>query len=117
MVSYKQITSVKDANNEKPWYDVQINSDGRPEIAADNDGGTSFDMSGVAAASPSWSNAPSPPAKAMSTDAIFAVTGSGDFIAYTPGTDVSEQGVTLRAHLAWYDSGTNEFTVLDFVEG
>lgn len=112
----KQITSVKDPSNEKPWYDTKINSNGRPEIATDNDGGTSFDLSGSAASAPSWSDAPSPPAKSMSTDAIYGVTETGDFIAYTPGTNLSDHGVSLRAHLAWYDSATNEFTVLDFVE-
>lgn len=115
MTQYKQITSVKDATNEKPWYDIQINS-GRPEIATDNDGGTNFDMSGVAASTPAWSSLSSPPAKAMQKDAVYGVTNTGEFIAWEKGKDLSEEGISLRAHLTWYDSATDEFTVLDFVE-
>lgn len=115
MVTKKQISSVKDASDPRPWYDVRISS-GLPEITSDNDGGTTFDMSGISASTPSWSAAPSPPAEPMITDVIYAVTESGEFAAFTPATDVSEHAVNLRAHLAWYNSETNEFTVLDFVE-
>lgn len=115
MTKYKQIKSVKDPSTSQPWYDVQISS-GLPEVVSDNDGGTSFDMSGVSASTPSFSSLPSPAASAMAADAIYAVTESGDFIAYEPGTDLSEHGISLRAHLAWYDSDTDEFTVLEFVE-
>lgn len=115
MVIQQQIKSVKEASNPKPWYDVQINS-GLPEIVSDNDGGTTFDMSGASANTPSWSSAASPPAASMTTDVIYAVTESGDFVAYTPGASLSSHGVSLRAHLAWYDSAANEFTILDFVE-
>lgn len=115
MVKTKQITSVKDPDDGHPWYDVQINS-GLPEVASDNDGGTSFDMSDVSASTPPFSSLPSPAASAMAEDAVYAVTESGEFIAYEPGRDLSEQGISLRAHLAWYDSSSDEFTVLDFVE-
>lgn len=111
----KPIKSVKDPLDDKPWYTVDI-SNGLPEITDDKDGGTSFDMTGVSASSPTWSDAASPPAASMTQDVIYGVTESGDFVAYTPGTDLSDHGVSLRAHLAWYDSATNEFTVLDFYE-
>lgn len=115
MVKNRQIKSIKDSNEPQPWYDVQI-SDGLPEVVSDNDGGTGFDMSGVAASTPAFSSLPNPAASAMANDAIYAVTESGEFIAYEPGTNLSENGVSLRAHLAWYDSETDEFTVLEFVE-
>lgn len=115
MVQKHQITSVKDASVPKPWYHVEINS-GRPEIADDRDGGTSFDMSGVKASTPSWSSLSSPPARSMQQDVIYGVTESGEFIAYEKGTDLSDHGVSLRAHLAWYDASADEFTALEFVE-
>jgi hypothetical protein len=115
MVIKKQIQSVKDATDPRPWYEVHISS-GRPEVVSDNDGGTNFDMSGTSAKTPSWSSLPDPAGSLMSSDAIYAVTESGEFIAYKPGKILAEEGISLRAHLAWYDSATDEFTVLEFVE-
>jgi hypothetical protein len=112
----KKIKSVKDGSNPKPWYSVEVSS-GIPEIAEDKDGGTGLDMGGGTQPSvPSFVDLPDPAQAAMQKDAIYAVTGSGEFIAYEPGTNLSEHGVSLRAHLAWYDSETDEFTVLEFIE-
>lgn len=109
----KQISSVEDADDPHPWYDVQI-TDGRPEIASDSDGGTGFDMSATKAQAPDWASAPSPPARATQTDVTYAVTEAGEFSAYT-AADV-EDVPPLRAHLAWYDADADEFTVVEFTE-
>lgn len=117
MTVEKTIKSVKSADDPHPWYDVQVNSD-IPEIAEDRDGGTDFDMGGGTQPQvPSFVDLPEPAQKAMSSDVVYAVTESGEFIAYEQGTGLSEHGISLRAHLAWYDSDANEFTVLDFIEG
>lgn len=115
MVNKKQIKSVKDPAAPQPWYDVQI-SNGLPEVVSDNDGGTAFDMAGVSAKTPAFSSLPSPAASAMAENAIYAVTDGGEFIAYEPGAVLEDEGISLRAHLAWYDSATGEFTILNFVE-
>lgn len=114
----KPIQSVKDPDDSHPWYEVDINADGEPEIATDNDGGTGFDMGGGTTATvPNFVDLPSPAQKAMSKDTVYAVTTDGQFIAYDRGTTLADHGVSLRAHLAWYDAATDEFIVLEFVEG
>lgn len=114
MTRYKQIKSVKDESTPKSWYGVEI-SNGEPEIVADNDGGLSATVTGTANV-PSFVDLPDPAQGSMSTDVVYAVTTDGEFIAYEKGTELSQHGVSLRAHLAWYDSAADEFTVLEFVE-
>lgn len=114
MVTKKQIKSDSDPSNTKPWYDVQIDN-GLPKVAdhADADVPDNAGLAGSEAKSPSWSSASGPPAKSMQQDVIYAVTESGEFVAYT---DQDEDVPPLLAHLAWYDNSTDEFTVLEFVE-
>lgn len=114
MVQKRQIRSVESGDNPHPWYELQINSD-EPEITADKDGGLGPTVTGPANV-PDFVDLPAPAQRAMSKDVVYAVTGAGEFIAYETGTDLSERGVSLRAHLAWYDSEADEFTILEFVE-
>lgn len=112
----RQIKSVRDETDPHPWYSVEVSNE-IPEIAEDRDGGTSFDLGdGTQPKVPSFVDLPDPAQKAMSKDAVYAVTEAGEFIAYEPGTDLVAEGISLRAHLEWCDSEANEFTVFEFVE-
>lgn len=115
MVVTRSIGSVEDPDDPHPWYDVEVNN-GQPEILADKDGGLDGEVTGAAAV-PDFADLPDPARRAMSSDVVYAVTEAGEFIAYEAGTDLSEHGVSLRAHLGWYDSEADEFTVLEFTEG
>lgn len=115
MVTTKKVGSIESAESPYPWYDLEIR-DNAPYIVTDKDGGTSVDLSDSAHSVPSFSSLPEPAASVMSSDAVYAVTDGGDYIAYEPGTELSDQDVSLRAHLASYDSASDEFTLLEFVE-
>lgn len=115
MVTKRQIGSVESPESPHPWYELEVRNDA-PYIVADKDGGTAFDMSDTAHKAPSFVDLPDPAQRAMSKDVVYAVTESGEFIAYEPGDDLASQGISLRAHLAFYDSEADEFTVLEFTE-
>lgn len=110
----KQVRSIQDESHPAPWYEVEMNND-EPEIIRDSDGGTETSVTGTANV-PDFADLPTPAQSAVSKDVVFAVTEGGEFIAYEKGTELAEHNISLRAHLAWYDSETDEFTVLDFVE-
>lgn len=114
MVRKRQIRSVESDDHPTPWYEIQI-TNGEPEITADKDGGLDGTVTGTANV-PDFVDLPTPARAAMAKDAVYAVTEGGEFIAYEPGIILSEHGVSLRAHLAWYDSDADEFTILEFVE-
>jgi len=115
MTEYQKIASDESLESNYPWYVVEIN-DKIPEITEDKDGGTEFDMGGMKPSVPSFVDLPDPAQAAMQKDAVYAVTEKGEFIAYGQGTNLAEHGISLRAHLAWYDSAVDEFTVLELVE-
>jgi hypothetical protein len=106
----KQITSVKDADNPKPWYEIDL-SNAPPEITQDNDGGTDHDTASASIESINGADADNP-----SQDVVYAVTEGGRYICSPRGYDLSQDGISLRAHLAWYDADADEFTVLEFVD-
>jgi len=106
----KQIKSVKDGSNAKPWYEIDL-SNAPPEITQDNDGGTGHDTAFVSVESVGDVDPDDP-----SRNAVYAVTDGGRYICYPQSYRLSQDAISLRAHLAWYDSDADEFTVLEFVE-
>lgn len=105
-----QIQSVKDASNPKPWYEVNLEN-GPPEITDDSDGETDFNASEATVEAVGDINPDAPV-----TDCIYAVTVDGRYICYPKGRDLFDDEISLRAHLAWYDSDIDEFTAIEFVD-
>lgn len=99
----------------KPNYAVTITNN-EPKIAEDRDTGVKKTVTGAPSV-PSFVDLPAPAQAAMSKPVRYAVTESGEFIAYNPEeSDLNGNGVSLRAHLAKYDPETDEFVVLEFVK-
>lgn len=112
----KTIESSPNEQDSRPWYKVEI-TDGTPRVVeqADADVPDDAGLEGQTASSPEWSSLPNPPQQPMEYDATYAVSKSGDLIAFSPQGDLSDLP-ELLAHVAWYDAEADEFTVLEFVE-
>lgn len=115
MTVKKKIRGIKDPDDSHPWYVTEI-TNGLLEITEDMDGALDVDLRGATPNVPDHVDLPEQAQAAMDSDAVYAVTTDGEFIAYEPSADLAAHDISLRAHLAWYDSDADEFTVLEFVE-
>lgn len=106
----KQITSSSDPDDSLPWYEMDL-SNAPPEITTDNDGGTDADTAKTTIEAIGEVDPDDP-----KQNVVYAVTVAGKYICYPQGRNLTADGISLRAHLAWYDAENDEFTILEFVE-
>lgn len=107
----KEIKSDSNTRNSKPWYNVEIQN-GVPVIVDHADADAPNTAKGQSASPVSDSSLSGASRGVLETDATYAVTVSGEVVAFGSNDNVPE----MLSHIAWYDADADEFTVLKFVE-
>lgn len=111
-IERRQIGSNSDPDDSSPWYVVETDQD-ELVITEDADGGRESALANVRTNLPGHVDLPGSSAVSESGQVTYAVTESGEFIAYDPANaDIPP----LRAHLGWYDPSSDVLTLLEFVE-